>query len=131
MYSPGTGKSHRGFGPASVNRMWAECHLCSIFLFVFLDFYPPSLGEPAQCSAVLCTDIQASWKASTSPKRDTAVRKVIPKLGDRVISRNVVTLKWFLCFWDWSCIPTVAAVAGIVETCQALGYLCTVLCRIM
>lgn len=130
-YSSGTGKSHRGFGSASVNCMWGEFNLCSFFLFVFLDFHPPSLGKPAQCSAVLCTDIHASWKASTGPERDTAVRKVVPKLRDGVISRNIIALKWFLYFWDWSCNPTVVAVAGIVETCQALGNLCTVLCCIM
>lgn len=68
------------------------------FFFVFLDFYPPSLGEPAQCRAVLCTDIHASWRASTGPKRGTAARKVIVKLKAGVISRNVTTLKGFLYF---------------------------------
>lgn len=117
------------FGSASVNCTWGEFNLCSFCLFVFLDIYPPCWANPH--SAVLCTDIHGSWKASTGPRRDRAVRKVIPKLKGRVISRNLATLKWFLYFWDWSCNPTVVAMPVIVETCQALGSLCTVLCRII
>ena len=131
-YSPDTSESHRGFWSASVRCLWGRFHLCSFFcLFIFLDFYPPSLSEPAQCSAVLCTDIHASWKAGTGTRRDLAVRKPIPKLGDWVISGNVITLKWLLYFGAWSCNPTVVAVSGVVETCQALGNLCTVLCHIV
>lgn len=103
-----------------------------LLLFVcFSGFLCPLTGQACTVQCCVCTDIHASWKASTGPKRDRAVRKVIPKLRDGVISRNVVTRKWFLYFWDWSCNPTVKAVAGAMETCQALGNLCTVLCCIM
>lgn len=106
--------------------MWGEFVYAPFLLFVFLNFYPPSLGKPAQCIAVLRINIHASWKASEGPERDHTVKKVVLKLEDGVVRRNVTTLKWFLCFWDWSCNPTVVAVTGILETCQALGNLCIV-----
>lgn len=129
--SPDAGKSHRGFGLASVNCMHGEFNLCSFLLccLFFWIFIPPCWVSLH--SAVLCTDIHTGWKASAGPKRDAAIRKVVPKLRDSVIHSTVVTLKWLLYFWDWSCNPTVVAVAVSVETHKTLRNLCTVLCHIV
>lgn len=86
-YSSGTGKSHSGLGRLLLIACGENFIFAPFFWVVFLDFPPtPSLGEPAQCCTVLCTDIPAGWKASTGPRRDRAVGKVVPKLEVRLIS---------------------------------------------
>lgn len=85
-YSSGTGKSHSGLSRLLLIAC-GENFIFAPFFGCFPGFPPtPSLGEPAQCCAVLCTDIPAGWKASTGPRRDRAVGKVMPKLEARLIS---------------------------------------------
>lgn len=121
LHNSGLGQSHRGLCRLLLIVCAKNFIFASFFLVCFSGLFPStSLGEPAQCSAVLCIDIHASWKASPGPWRDRAVRSVVPKLEAGLIICNTATPEWLLYSGTRD---TPMAVSGTENSCSLLCHI--------
>lgn len=78
-YSPGTGKSHRVFGSASINFMREEFHLCSFFCCLFFWIFTPPCWASPHSTVLCCTQIfTLAGKPAQVPKEVQLLERSYP-----------------------------------------------------